>query len=179
MKRLWKLQPKMCGALLFGIACLPSMAFADDGVYMNIHTTGTTSVQSLSLDDIDKFTFSSSAMDVKLKDKTNVSVLYNNLWKLTFGEKEQIGAVETLKNDLDSLLSIRYQSTNKTIVVESSSPIESIGVYNLQGVLKYQASPRVETLSLPIDDYPSGIYIIYIIYVNNGATVKTEKIIKR
>ncbi len=162
--------------MLFMLSCVPVCLIADDGIYLNIRTTGTTSVQSLSLDDIDKFTFSGSAMGVNLKDKTTVSVLYNNLWKLTFGEKEQIGAVETLKNDLDSSLSIRYQSTDKTIAVESSSPIESIGVYNLQGVLKYQTSPRVETLSLPINDYPSGIYIIY---VNNCETVKTEKIIKR
>ncbi len=176
MKRLWKLQPKMCGALLFRIACLPSMAFADDRVYMNIHTTDTTSVQSLSLGNIDKLTFSNESMNVKMKDDTNVSVLYSSLWKFTFGEKEQIGAAETINTDLDSSLSIRYQSTDKTIIVESSSLIESLGVYNLQGVLKYQASPRVKTLSLPIDDYPMGIYIIY---ANNGETVKTEKIIKR
>ncbi len=162
--------------LLSALPCAQASWGFDDASHMNVYMNVRADVISLLLEGIDKMTFGSNAMTVHMSDDATDTLPYDDLRKFTFGEKNQTTSNETIDDAFDTLLSIRYQSTNKTIVIESASPIETIGVYNLQGILKYQSSPQVENATLSMADYPSGIYIIR---ANNGETVKTERIIKR
>ncbi len=157
--------------LLLSLLFVPIKALAVDSEYLNVHEQMIT--QSILLDDVDKITFGEDAVNVALADKTLFSVLYSDFRKFTFGEKAQSTAVETVQGGLESSLTISYQVTDCTVIIDSAFPIEGVAVYNIQGRLMHQSTPRVETLTVSLTDYPSGIYIIN---VNNGETITTEKI---
>ncbi len=174
MKKLWKLHPKMCGVLLLSAICFPSETFAEnEQQYLNLFSIS--SVQSYLLDDVDKITFSDDVINVSMADQSTISVLYDNLDKLTFGENASL-AIKTVKRELDSSLSVYYQPSNQYVCIESSALIKSIGVYNTQGRIVLYTSPRAEITTISIEDLPSGLYIVR---VDNGKAIKSQKIIKQ
>ncbi len=60
--------------------------------------------------------------------------------------------------------------------VAATSPIKTLAIYNIQGQLMLQLAPATDSISLSLNDLPTGVYTVR---VGNAQTVKTQKIIKQ
>ncbi len=171
-----KTKPLKIGAVFVLLClCISLPAVANDPGYMNLHSVGGTADESIALDNIRKITFSTEGVDVWQKDETTFTMPYSTLWKITFGEQLPSG-IEEIQEEFDETISISYRSTDCCIAIQGKQPIQSVGVYSMQGYLMQQILPGIEQAELSVIDYPIGIYIVR---VTDGTTVKTQKIIKK
>ncbi len=161
---------RMCGVGLLLGCCSPVSLLAIEPNYLNVHSTGGTVDHSIPLDDIHKLTFD----DVQVtlwSDEGTQTLLYSNLWKITFGEKTS--AIDELP--AGDTLQIAYLPAERSLFLSCPSPIGHVALYNLQGQPVLRLSPGVESLSIPLDHLPAGIYVVR---AGSGERVKTQKIIK-
>ncbi len=150
-------------------------AMASEPGYMNMHSVDGTADESIALNNIRKITFSKESVDVWQKDETTFSMPYATLGKIAFGEQLSSG-IEEIQEVFDETIVIAYRSLDGNVVVSSTSVIEHVSVYNMQGHLVVQLLPRAERVELSLTDYPVAIYIVK---ATDGKTIKTQKIIKK
>ncbi len=171
MKNLNTLSSWIVGIGLILGCTLPAQALAQEADCLNVHVVGGTEVYSIPLDDIHKIIFDDNQATVWYNEGETQALTYGDLWKITFGD--QSVAIDEVEST--SELQIVYRSGDNQLEVVAASPIESLAVYNLQGHLMLQLSPRTEIVSLTLADLPAGIYIVR---VGNAENLKTQKIIK-
>ncbi len=150
-------------------------ATADDGVFVNIYTISAESDRSFSLADVDKFVLKDDAMDVVLHDESVTTIMYSDFYKLTFGVQDATLDINQIESDAIGSISISYHPGDCTLLIESTSSISIVSIYNMQGRMMLTQSPHTSSVSLSVSDYPTGIYIVQ---VSDGDSVKTHKFVK-
>ena len=126
-----------------------------------------------SLDDLNKITFSETG--VKLWN-TNwpTEYVYDSFCVITFNENKQSNDIKQIPVN-DSNVSIVFDRSRNMVCVKSEVLLSSVSVYDLQGrpvVKDYRSAYSYE---MDISSMPSGIFIIR---VNGGGSVVSQKIIK-
>ena len=126
-----------------------------------------------SLDDLNKITFSETG--VKLWN-TNwpTEYVYDSFSVITFNENKQSNDIKQIPVN-DSNVSIVFDRSRNMICVKSEVLLSSVSVYDLQGrpvVKDYRSAYSYE---MDLSSMPSGIFIIR---VNGGGSVVSQKIIK-
>ena len=126
-----------------------------------------------SLDDLNKITFSETG--VKLWN-TNwpTEYVYDSFSVITFNENKQSNDIKQIPVN-DSNVSIVFDRSRNMICVKSEVLLSSVSVYDLQGrpvVKDYRSAYSYE---MDISSMSSGIFIIR---VNGGGSVVSQKIIK-
>ena len=140
--------------------------------YMNLYLTSQGSFQSISIDEIDKITFPS-------EDEVNITIsgiitpmAIDNIEVITFGDTD-ITAIE--ENEIEvAEIEIVYIASAGEVRITSPDQINQVQLYNIQGVLIKSLAPGVETATLDVSNYPSGIYIVA---VQSKGEIETKKII--
>ena len=126
-----------------------------------------------SLDDLNKITFSETG--VKLWN-TNwpTEYVYDSFSVITFNENKQSNDIKQIPVN-DSNVSIVFDRSRNMICVKSEVLLSSVSVYDLQGrpvVKDYRSAYSYE---MDLSSMSSGIFIIR---VNGGGSVVSQKIIK-
>ena len=140
--------------------------------YMNVFLTSQGSFQSINIDEIDKITFPS-------EDEVNITMsgvvmpmAIENIEVITFGDTD-ITAIEEIEEERVEV-EIIYIASSGEVRITSPEVINQVQLYNMQGVLKQSLTPRVETATLDVSNYPTGIYIVA---VQSKGEIETKKII--
>ena len=140
---------------------------AGDYLYMYA-TNGTT--QSLAFNDLRKLTFTEQGINVHLTDNKLSTLPYNNVSVITFNPNGATAISEIVANALKV-----YRNETGTVIIESPTEISVVHLYNIQGALLQQFAPKSLSASLPLSNFPTGLYIIRII--DRQRQVTTHKII--
>ncbi|MBR2475856.1 MAG: T9SS type A sorting domain-containing protein [Bacteroidaceae bacterium] len=140
--------------------------------YMNVFLTSQGSFQSINIDEIDKITFPS-------EDEVNITMsgvvmpmAIENIEVITFGDTD-ITAIEEIEEERVEV-EIIYIASSGEVRITSPEVINQVQLYNMQGVLMQSLTPRVETATLDVSNYPTGIYIVA---VQSKGEIETKKII--
>ncbi len=149
------------------IVCLS--AHATD--YMNVYLTSQGSFQSIAIDEIEKITFPS-------EDEANISIsgiitpmAIDNIEVITFGDTD----ITSIEEAVAEVADIEIIYSNGEVRITSPEQINQVQLYNIQGVLIKSLAPGVETATLDVSNYPTGIYIVT---VQSKGEIVTKKIIK-
>ena len=139
--------------------------------YMNVYLTSQGAFQSISIDEIDKITFPS-------EDEVNITIsgiitpmAIDNIEVITFGDTD----ITAIEEAVAEVADVEIIYNNGEVRIISPEPINQVQLYNMQGVLMQSLTPGVETATLDVSNYPTGIYIVA---VQSGEQVVTKKIIK-
>ena len=140
--------------------------------YMNVYLTSQGTFQSINIDEIDKITFPS-------EDEVNITIsgvvtpmAIDNIEVITFGNTD-ITAIEESKAEV-SEIEITYIKGSGEVRITSPEAITQVQIYNMQGVLMQTQAPGVETITLDVNAYPNGIYIVA---VQSNGKIETKKVI--
>ncbi len=139
--------------------------------YMNVYLTSQGAFQSISIAEIDKITFPS-------EDEVNITVsgvvtpmAIDNIEVITFGDTD----ITAIEEAVAEVADVEIIYNNGEVRIISPEPINQVQLYNMQGVFMQSLTPGVETATLDVSNYPTGIYIVA---VQSGEQVVTKKIIK-
>lgn len=143
--------------------------------YFKVHKTDGSS-QAHAISDIRKIVFGtgeSGSLSIYSKNSSNVSSYpYLALNCMTFEEEAGIGEV---LSDVTTL-QVYYNSQSKTVEVTSTTIIENVVVYDIQGRIVATASLMSECVSISLAEFRSGLYIVKAVTANSSVT---EKIVKQ
>ena len=138
--------------------------------YMNVYLTSQGAFQSISIDEIDKITFPS-------EDEVNITVsgvvtpmAIDNIEVITFGDTD----ITAIEEAVAEVADVEIIYNNGEVRIISPEPINQVQLYNMQGVLMQSLTPGVETATLDVSNYPTGIYIVA---VQSKGEIETKKII--
>ena len=144
---------------------------ADEYEYLWLHSPAASGTRSYAIDDLRKITFGNDDLQVHLKSQTSPqSWAYSNLWKMTF-EANPATAVMTLQKASD----LSIIQTPFDVRVESSTPLKSVVIYNVQGSRLALFGQGETTVSYSLKALPTGIYIIR---AENAEDTQTLKFVK-
>ena len=137
---------------------------------MNVYLTSQGAFQSISIDEIDKITFPS-------EDEVNITVsgvvtpmAIDNIEVITFGDTD----ITAIEEAVAEVADVEIIYNNGEVRIISPEPINQVQLYNMQGVLMQSLTPGVETATLDVSNYPTGIYIVA---VQSKGEIETKKII--
>lgn len=166
-----KTYKKKLASLLLAGSFMPAFGQMNGGENLVMHKIDGT-VQSYSLDDIDKLTFTPSELSVWLFNGFSTLSELDGIQKITFGEA--VLAVE--KKMAAAEVRVTYIPQVECVKVEYSSPVRGIFVYNLQGGMMRQAHPDESPAMISLAGMPTGVYVVS---VHTDSGVVTRKMAKR
>lgn len=145
--------------LLLVISMMPQMVCADDGNMFYYYTKSSTTPKKMSLDDLDKLTFSSNGVQIWSQNGMN-EIPFGDFMLITFSEIEHplLTAVEHASLSQD--IRIRYMATQRTLLVESGLPLSSVGVYDLQGRVISNDASAATNYRITLPAAPKGVYVV-------------------
>lgn len=141
--------------------------------YMNIYFTSEGLFQSISIDEIDKITFTSD-------DEVNI-VMSGIVTPMTIDDIEVITFSDANITDIEESkdkateIEIIYFREDGVIGITSPEPINVVQIYNMQGITMQTQTPQSQAAILDVNSYPQGIYIVAV--QSNGKT-GIKKLIK-
>lgn len=126
-----------------------------------------------SLDDLNKITFSETG--VKLWN-TNwpTEYVYENFDVIAFNEFKQSSDIKQIPVN-SSNVSIIFERSRNMICVKSENIMSGVSVYDLQGRPVVKDHQTAYSYEIDISSMPQGIFIVR---VNGGGSVVSQKIIK-
>ena len=154
---------------LIMISFIPIGLHADNGNTLYYYSKTSTVPMTISLEDLDKMTFSESGIQVWSKNKLN-EISFDDFMLFTFIEIEHpfISLVETFSFPQD--IRIRYIAGHKTLIIESEQTLSGLYVYDLQGRIINSDTKYASFYRVVLPDAPKGVYVIKTI-LNGKASV--------
>lgn len=157
-------------SLLLVLGLVPIQA--DEYEYLWLHSPKVADTRSYAIDDLRKITFGGDALQVHLNSQSSpISWAYANLLKMTF-EADPATAVENPSAENSSLFIIPSLSE---IRVESTSPLKSVAIYNLQGSRVAYFGLGKTVVSYSMNALPSGVYVIRAENAEHSQSIKFIK----
>jgi hypothetical protein len=152
---------------LLSIILLGAMPAKSNDLYV-YQTDG--SKQAISLDNVRKLTFSDTEMLINKKTGETTSVLFTDLNCFSlFGNL--YSGTNIVIPFLSSQINVYTDLYGKQAIVKSTQDITGVSLYNLQGQKLLQLQPATREISIPLNLYPSGVYILRVVD-KDGTTVK-------
>ena len=160
--------------LVVSIFCLsPSMAFAADGDNMYVHLKSSSTPVRFALDNLDKITFSSTAMSVWTSQTQKSEYAYTNVKQLTFSETGPSGI--ELPETAAKQMGISYDRQTLLLSVWADEPIAHVAVYDLQGRIVTSQKANGLEAQLSLASIPQGVYIVRAVIGGKGVSKKIVK----
>lgn len=162
--------------LLIGCLFLGGTIFAanpDDGDNMYVFTKGVSQATVYSLDNLDKLTFSSTAMSVWTNNGKK-DYAFSGISLVTFRETMKPTGVEMLMND-DNSVQISYDREAQVVHVVSAKSLTSVQVCDLQGRIVAKVGKTSNDVRLSLAGLPNGIYIVRSFGDGYGKSMKLIK----
>ncbi|MDR0232627.1 MAG: T9SS type A sorting domain-containing protein [Dysgonamonadaceae bacterium] len=148
---------------------------ADDALIVYINDLGPVNSK---LDNVQRITFSDDQLSIKLFDSNATNYSIDNITKITFGDVDFTGISNLPKadNNLDVLI---YSTSAGEIVVESSSSIQSLTLFSIDGKMLQAVKPHATSLheTINVSSFMSGVYLVQV-KTQQGVIVK-KVIIKK
>jgi hypothetical protein len=169
-KRKIQLQNRILPFCLFLLgAVLPLGAQAPDKLYMYAPNG---SEQSFALNRL-KMTFGSQQLYLHPWGGSPLELSYSKVASITFARRGETGIAPVADG---GEISIRFNPAAGDVTVESNAAIETVRLFNLQGVLLHNLTPRSTSASFSLSTFPAGVYIVQAV----GNSIKSvKKIIKQ
>ena len=144
---------------LLVITMMPQMVCADEGNMFYYYTKSLTTPTKMSLDDLDKLTFSSGGIQIWSQNGMN-EVPFGDFLLFTFSEIEHplVTAVESESMPQD--MKISFVMENRTLLVESAQPLSGVGVYDIQGRMVDNDTSSSTHYRVSLSHEPKGVYVI-------------------
>lgn len=161
--------------LLIGFCFSIDLSAESPKDYLYIHGVQSSLDKSFLLDDVDKITFSEETMNVFQKGiEESVEIDFDSFRVMTFTEK---GVESSNVNSIaEDEITLRYDSSSRSVIIESPLPILSVQIYNLNGFLVQSVSTQETMTVVSLENYPTGMYIVKAF---NEKTNIIQKIINR
>jgi hypothetical protein len=129
------------------------------------------SKETVSLDDLQKLTFTGTDLVINQVSGTPGSVAFSDLKFFSLKNFTTTGIAEVSKHEE----SVNVWSNNGIVTAKSAQPITGVTVFDLQGRKLLQLHPGSQEINLPLAAYPAGVYLVQ---VANETGITTKKIIK-
>ena len=126
--------------------------------------------QSFTLSSISKLTFSEDQIFVNRNTGNPVSFSIANVDYMKF-KSSSISISEIQAENL----SVYPNPVTSNLTVKNETVIDELRIFDIQGKLHLQLSPKEEIVNIDMSNFPTGIYFLQIINKNQ---VHTSKIIK-
>jgi hypothetical protein len=152
----------LMGALLVGVAPVQSQT--------NLYVYKTDAKLTVSLDALQKLTFTETGLTVNKTDGSTTSVEFSNLLCFSFLD-DLYQYTGTGIGEVQTTAPIRVWSDKGSVTVKSDQTIIGIQVFDLQGRKVLQLHPQSQEINLSLANYPAGIYLLQIAG-ENGITTK-------
>jgi type IV secretory pathway TraG/TraD family ATPase VirD4 len=142
--------------------------------------TANGAVQSFALNKVRKLTFTEEAMYVHPTSGSATSVPYTDIVKLAFAPivgsapSDEPSAVAASAQDYG--VKIYPNPTVDNVVIESTTDIREVRVFDAQGTLLQLVDNQQVTTTLSLSALPAGVYLVRIV---NGQGVCISKIVKQ
>lgn len=144
---------------------------ADESNFLWLHTPSISDIRSLSLDDLQKITFSEEQLYIyQLKESLPLVWPYTKLMKITFENSPT-----TLVNSSAKNWGITIHCTAGEINVRSSEPLCRVCLYNMQGMCLAVFGQGDMSANYLLWSLPDGIYVVHA--TTNGHSV-TRRFLK-
>lgn len=153
--------------LTFAAFCWNSAAAQDVYVYKG---DGIKPVSTLT--NVQKITFGETGIDFLLDTGSSTLFPLDDLDYFTFFDREQAVGIANVVGGKNAVIKI----AGNEVAVESADPIASVEIYSVEGVRINYIKPRAKYSTVPISNYPAGVYLIK---VEAGGKTTTQKIIKK
>lgn len=149
--------------LLFSASCLAS---TNDGDSIYYYGKSTMTPTGISLDILDKITFTDNSIHMHKKNGT-VTIPYEDFHLFTFRDLGNLTGVELVLTSDE--MHIRYNAGSKTLDIESEKPLSGVWIYNMQGHIVKATTKTALNYHLTLDAAPKGVYLIKTMC--NGKTI--------
>ena len=133
-----------------------------------IHEKGG-SVQSFALSAIKKLTFAEDNMFIERKQASTVSIFMDNISYMDFQPYVNIS-----ENQIENI-SIYPNPVTNNLTVKNNETIDYLAIFDLQGKIYLEISPKTETVNIDMSSFAAGIYFLRIVSHNK---ISTRKVIK-
>lgn len=145
------------------ISFMPIIAKADDGNTIFYYSKTTMTPTKISLDDLDKMTFSYDGI-LMWKQSGMDEIMFEDFLLFTFTEIEHpyITDVESLSLPFD--LRIRYVDSQGTLFIDCSQPLNGVSVYDLQGRIVKNEVKDDTNYRIKLLTSHSGVYLVKVLY---------------
>ncbi|MDH8701363.1 hypothetical protein M2138_000704 [Dysgonomonadaceae bacterium PH5-43] len=137
---------------------------------MYVYGSDTSKPLSIDLDKLQTISFTEQSVLFNFQNTETTTLLYKDISLLTF--KKLDTGVETPEVNTN----VKVYVSGDNAVVESSTEIACVYLYNLHGGLLQQSKEASLSASLPISTLASGMYIIKVICADGR--ISSHKIIK-
>lgn len=115
-------------------------------------------VKSVELNGRYEFYFEENGLNVFSESGDAFVMPYNSFSKMCFDVESS--AVNHITADEINNLVVKYNESTKTLDIISDKPVLRVMVYNMQGVLMCDLSPKATDVSFNIGHLHSGIYVV-------------------
>jgi hypothetical protein len=156
--------------LLLGILFVGVMPAKSQG---NLYVYGNdASKKAYPLEQLSQLTFTETELVIHTLSGNPESVLFEDLRLFSLGNYN-LGLVPVLTKAVE--VNVYPNPVVTDVTVKNDGVITHLNLYNLQGQNLLQLYPEKSEVTIPLTNYPAGIYLLYVTD-KNGPTVK--KIIK-
>lgn len=165
-----KCKMKKAGYVLLCMMILSTVSSAKgDNLYVYLKDG---SMQTFAVDDVQKLTFTESALVVNQAAGTSVDFPYSSLKFFSLKLFDDTG----LDSESIPPVCVYPVLTSDKVTVVSATVISKMELYDLQGRRLLQLTPETVQAELSLVSYPTGLYLLHI---TNETGVSMNKIIKK
>ena len=139
---------------------IPHVAYSDDGNTFYYYTKSSTTPTAISLDELDKLTFSNDGILLWKQDGGMNNILFDDFLLFTFSEIENPYVSVVVSPFIPQDLQINFLLNNRKLFVESRQLLDGIGVYDLQGRMLFNDKSTATKYIVNLPVAPKGIYVV-------------------
>jgi hypothetical protein len=142
----------------------------------NLFVYKTNEKLTVPIDDLQKLTFSETALAVNKTNGEATPVSFADLYCISFTDNlytypaTGISALEAA-----GAVSIWYDNDNESVRVKSAQAITDVNIFDLQGRKLVQLKPQSQEVNIPLAAHPTGIYLVRVADENGAITKKIVK----
>ena len=147
--------------LFFSILLLmcPCIIYSDDGDNLYYYSKTSTSPEKISLDKLDKITFSKDCITLWY-EKGSEDISYDDFFMFTFAQFGQPLSVSDIPMSHQDDVFVRYVASVRTLYIEGNRQLIGVHIYDLKGQIVYVESSPSVLYSINLSSVPSGIYLV-------------------
>lgn len=162
---------KSFAIILFLTLSLSQLSYADDGNSIYSYYRSMMTPTKLSLDDLDKITFSNNGIQMWSQNGMR-EITFEDFLLFTFTEIEHpyVSSVEPIFASQE--IEVQCLARNKMVYVESGLSLTGVIIYDLQGRVTAKDTSAASSYHFNLSFAPAGVYIIKVVCGNKTIVKK-------
>ena len=145
----------------------------------NLFVYKTNEKLTVPIDDLQKLTFSETALAVNKTNGEATPVNFADLYCISFTDNLYTYATPPATGisalEAAGAVSIWYDNDNGSVRVKSAQAITDVSIFDLQGRKLVQLKPQSQEVNIPLAAHPTGIYLVRVADENGAITKKIVK----